>query len=234
MITNKIIVLDGMDASGKETIKHGLISNESFITHGMTNVDFPQYNEPTGQRVREYLNTLNENDKQTHYSIYRDMLLYTQDRLHYFHRNNTGMTVDSMYPDKGIIFDRYTTANMIYQTMMAMMTLGPEYLKMAEDIYVLEHGMLGIPKPDVVIILKNHPDIISENVKKRNLDTDLLETKAYQEKVSNVIDLIDETYGHIFNWKVIDVYDKETMTMLPREDILNKVHNTIKETLLSK
>ena len=188
----KVIDIDGMDGGGKET--QSTITRDRLADMGeeYTLVPFPQYESYSGSLVREYLRN-NKTVNKTLEEIKTDSLLYTFNRFQYFMDN--GFTLAQC---KNYIFDRYTTANMLYQTLDMSIEDKRAYV---EWISNLEYEMLRIPKPDIVIILRCSEKLSIENIRKRGKETDFFESMDMQRKVRENIDFFVKEYG----WVAIDV-----------------------------
>lgn len=213
-----VIAIDGMDCVGKETLKNGLLQTYLNEFHA---ISFPRYETATGRVIRNYLDTLSDDvvdrDIPVH-ERYKNLLYYTMDRLDFFSTNE--------YPL--LLCDRYYTANMLYQPLS--MNSKEERLEFAKKIEKIETESLGIPKADLVIILRNNPDIISKMVEERGNVTDGFESHKTQTKLFKHIEDLQEYYT---NWIIIDV-NKNNNTMYTPAEILEKVVKVIDKRLGDK
>lgn len=156
----KIIVIEGLDGSGKTTQWEMLKSNFNdclFLT-------FPDYDSESGKIVRRYLNGDFEiSDKNTgnkSNSAYSASSFYAIDRYISY------MTVwGEKYRNGGnVISARYTSSNAIYQMTKLPQNEWEGYLNW---LYDYEHDKLGIPKPDFTVFLDVPVEISRELLKKR-------------------------------------------------------------------
>lgn len=215
MINGIVVVIDGMDCVGKETLKNNLLQTCMNEFHS---VSFPQYHKPTGQVVREYMNSLSDNvveEELTLHQRYKHLLHYTVDRLDFFGENQ--------YPL--VLCDRYYTANMLYQP-LSLPTV-EERVAFAQEIEHIETEVFKLPKADLVIILRNHPDIIQRMVVERGNQTDGFESHKTQTKLHKHIDDLADYYD---DWVIIDVNKNDTEMYTP-EEVLMKATEAIQERL---
>lgn len=137
----KIIIIEGLDGSGKSTqfeLLQSRFGNCRFIT-------FPNYDSPSGQIITEYLNG-NFKEENPLKSAYSASTLYAVDRYTSY-KSDWGKDYES---GQNIISARYTTSNAIYQMTKLEKYLWNDYCKW---LYDLEYNKMGIPRPDAVIFL---------------------------------------------------------------------------------
>lgn len=144
MSKGKIIVIDGLDGSGKSTqlelVAEYLQSRDVMCRA----VSFPNYNSHTGALVKDYLNGVIPCEGIN--GAYTASTLYAIDRY-------VSYVTDwkEFYNRGGIILcGRYTTSNAIYQ-----LTKLPqdEQEKFLDWLFDYEFNKLGLPAPDLVLYL---------------------------------------------------------------------------------
>lgn len=144
------IVIDGTDGSGKGTQATRL--HDRLVGEGrdVVLVDFPRYGEPAAYFVERYLRgeygTLKDID------AYRASIFYALDRF------DASFGIRAAL-DRGavVISNRYVSANKGHQ--MGKIAMPEERRRFLEWLNGLEYGILGIPKPDLSILLHVPADI---------------------------------------------------------------------------
>ena len=154
-IKGKLIALVGTDCSGKETQSKKLV--ERLVNEGEKAelMDFPQYNSPTGRIIGQcYLgkdlpkaqgDTLWFGDANS-VSAEVASLYYAADRKYHLPKMNEILDSGSH-----LILDRYVSANKCHQG--GKIESSEERLKFWNWLDELEHGLLGLPKPEHTVFL---------------------------------------------------------------------------------
>ncbi len=151
MMDGKLIVIEGLDGSGKATQAELLFTYLS--QHGLpvAKVSFPDYESDSSALVRMYL----KGEFGSHpddVNAYAASSFYAVDRYASYKRN-----WEAFYQNGGIVIaDRYTTSNAIHQCSKLPKEEWDEYLKWLFDY---EYRLLGIPEPDVTIFLDVAPEV---------------------------------------------------------------------------
>lgn len=148
---NKLIVIEGLDGSGKSTQLDLLISALSAKGKKVRKIKLPDYDSPSSTLVKMYLSGDFGKDPNA-VNAYAAGAFYAVDRYASF-------TLDwktDYESDKIIVADRYATSNSIYQTEKIAEADWDSYLDWSADF---EYNKLGIPKPDAVIYLDMPVDI---------------------------------------------------------------------------
>lgn len=148
---SKLIVIEGLDGSGKSTQLELLISALEKGGKSVRKIKLPDYDSPSSTLVKMYLGGEFGKDPNA-VNAYAAGAFYAVDRYASF-------TLDwkSDYEsDKIIVADRYATSNSIYQTEKIAEADWDSYLDWSADF---EYNKLGIPKPDAVIYLDMPVDI---------------------------------------------------------------------------
>ena len=140
-----LIVLEGLDGSGKGT-QTALLA-EALVKQGrsLRQITFPDYDSPSSALVRMYLNGEFGTDPED-VNPYAASAFYAVDRFASFRKD-----WKKDY-DRGsvILCDRYATSNMVYQMGKSPRKEWDRYLEWVEDF---EYGKLGLPRPDLVLYL---------------------------------------------------------------------------------
>lgn len=154
----KLIIIEGLDGSGKSTQIEILRKRAQQTGKQVRQIKFPNYAEDSSALVRAYL--AGELGSLHEINAYAASVLYSVDRYATFRRH---MKEDY---DNGCIFllDRYTTANMYHQTTKLPKEEWDSFLDWLED---LEYGKMGLPKPDLVLYLDMKPQTAKKLMENR-------------------------------------------------------------------
>lgn len=160
MEKGKVIVLDGLDGSGKSTqldlVYSYLLENE--VNCRM--VSFPNYDTITGQLVESYLKGEIPCDGRV--GAYSASSMYAIDRY-------VSYVTDwkNFYESGGVIVSgRYTTSNAVYQLSKVPAGEREEFLSWLFDY---EYNKLGLPKPDMVLFLDMPVEVSQRLLEQRYL-----------------------------------------------------------------
>ncbi len=124
------------------------MKNEGF---NVLKIQFPDYNDPSSTLVKMYLN--GEFGKEpSDVNAYAASTFYAVDRFASYKRY-----WQKFYLEGGIIIaDRYTTSNAIHQAVKLDKEKREAFFSW---LYDFEFNLLGLPKPDCVILLDVLPDV---------------------------------------------------------------------------
>lgn len=153
-----LIVLEGIDGSGKETQASLLEKKLKEKGREVMHISFPDYKSPSSALVKMYLKgDFGKNPKDV--NPYAASLFYAVDRFASYR-----MKWKDFYQKGGIIIaDRYTTSNMVHQmTKYEDKKERKDFLSWLEKT---EYEELELPVPDLVILL-DIPLRVSENLVK--------------------------------------------------------------------
>lgn len=147
----KLIVLEGLDGSGKGT-HAGLLAKRLF-KEGLKvkKITFPDYKERSSEPVKMYL-AGEFGKKPGDVNAYAASSFYAVDRFASYKK-----FWQTFYEEDGIIIaDRYTTSNATHQMGKLPLEEWDAFLEWLEDY---EYHKLGLPRPDVTLYLDMDPDI---------------------------------------------------------------------------
>ena len=191
-MNGKLIVLEGIDGSGKATqsglLEDHLIKSGKDVMH----ISFPDYGSPSSALVKMYLNG-DFGRAPGDVNPYAASMLYAVDRFASFRTK-----WKSFYESGGIVIaDRYTTSNMVHQ-----MTKYDDEGKRKEFLSWLDHmeyEELELPRPDVVVLLDVPPAVSKKLVRERAKQGGSMDIheqhSAYLEKCCDAYQVLCETYG---------------------------------------
>lgn len=150
MNKGKLLVVEGVDSSGKKTQAELLYNKLLSEGKKVKLITFPNYESPSSSLVKMYLNgDFGENPDEV--NVYASSTFYAVDRFASFKTDWEGF-----YNDGGIIIsDRYTTSNMVHQaSKIKDKDKKDEYL---DWLWELEFNLYKLPVPDMVIFLDVEP-----------------------------------------------------------------------------
>ena len=209
----KIIVIEGIEGSGKETQSKLLVDTLNKMGIKSIEFSFPMYDTPTGRIFKDCL--LNNNN---YFSTKIDTLdpelvcLYTAaDRKYNIKKIN-----DYLMNGYIVVINRYTSSNMANQ--------GSKYEDSEDRFYMyqwidkLEYWLLKLPKPDYTILL-NMPYKYNNQ-----LSFELTNEDSKQERV---LESYLELAG-LYNWDIINCIDED------KEKTIDEIHEEIMELLETK
>ena len=209
----KIIVIEGIEGSGKETQSKLLV--ESLNKMGIKSIEFsfPMYDTPTGRIFKDCL--LSNNNYFNEGIDFLDpelVCLYTAaDRKYNIKKIN-----DYLMNGYIVVINRYTSSNMANQ--------GSKYEDSEDRFYMyqwidkLEYWLLKLPKPDYTILL-NMPYKYNNQ-----LSFELTNEDSKQERV---LESYLELAG-LYNWDIINCIDED------KEKTIDEIHEEIMELLETK
>lgn len=224
----KLIVIDGLDGSGKATQAEILYSKLKNMGKNAYKVDFPDYTSDSSAAVKMYL-TGQLGKEASKINPYMCGLFYTVDRAIQFTKR-----INDIYNqnDSIIICDRYISANVIHQGSKLLSTNDKN--KYFEWIYDLEVNKVGLPRDDITIILSLPVEISQRLMSKRYNNHE--EKKDIHEAdikyLEMCFDTVDKAVKHLneigYNWIKIDCSNKDN-NIRTKEEIENDIWLVVKD-----
>jgi len=150
-MNGKLIVIEGLDGSGKATQSKLLF--EALLSEGKSvrKVSFPNYENDSSALVKMYLAGQFGKDP-ADVNAYAASTFYAVDRYASY-KSDWG----KFYEDGGIVIaDRYTTSNAIHQCSKLPREQWDSFL---DWLMEFEYRLMGIPAPDMVIYLQVDPQV---------------------------------------------------------------------------
>ncbi len=142
---NRLIVIEGLDGSGKSTQVARLKSRLTQAGVPVRQIKLPDYDDPSSTLVRMYLGGA-FGDTPEAVNVYAASSFYAVDRYASFQRHwKADYEAGTL-----ILADRYTTSNAVHQAVKLPKAEWGAYLRWLSDY---EYTKLGIPKPDKVLFL---------------------------------------------------------------------------------
>lgn len=155
----KLIVIEGLDGSGKHT--QAVLLHDYLKSAGMPVrlVSFPDYESPSSSLVKMYLAGDFGKDADS-VNPYASSSFYAVDRFASFRTK-----WQNFYENGGIVIaDRYTTSNAVHQCSKFPVEQWDDFLKWLSDF---EYKYIGIPEPDIVIYLRTDTSISQKLMSER-------------------------------------------------------------------
>ncbi|MEG0913734.1 MAG: thymidylate kinase [Oscillospiraceae bacterium] len=155
----KLIVIEGLDGSGKATQTNKLKETLTAEGKSVEALSFPCYDSDSSALVRMYLSgQLGQRPEDV--NCYAASTFYAADRYASYRA-----VWGQRYLAGGMfVADRYTTSNAVHQMCKLERARWDEYL---DWLFDFEYSKLGIPKPDAVIYLDMQPETSDRLMQKR-------------------------------------------------------------------
>ena len=158
MAEGKLIVIEGLDGSGKATQTGLLCARLEREGRPFRRISFPDYEEPSSALVKLYLSgslgSLGE------VNAYGASLFYAVDRYASYLAHWKG----DYLAGRLVVADRYATSNVAHQMSKLPREEWDDYLRWLEDT---EYVRVGIPRPDLVIYLDMDPEVSRKLLSRR-------------------------------------------------------------------
>ncbi len=220
-----LIVIDGVDASGKQTQSDLLLKRLRNEGRDVRMISFPAYDKPSSTLVKMYLG----GDFGAHPS---DVNAYATSTFYAVDRFATYRTDWGSDYEKGtiILADRYVSSNLIHQA--SKIDLPEEKDLFIDWLDDLEHNIYSLPRPDVTIFLDMPPQYGAALMKDRANKADGSEKKDIHE---NDFAYLKKSYDNALyvakrcGWKRIFCVENDKIRSL--ESIHEDIYSVVKEFL---
>jgi dTMP kinase len=227
----KLIVIDGSDGTGKATQTKLLVERLKSEDIPVETLDFPQYEMNLfGKLIGECLSGLHGDFIGLDPKI--ASVLYAADRYESKRKIDKWLTAG-----KVVVLDRYVSANQMHQG--GKIRDAKERKAFLQWLDQMEHGVFGLPRPDIILYLALPVEITLKLLKEKQMaeKKKYLTKGARDQAESNVKHLVDAQQSALKliqasnAWKKIICSDKKGI--LPREDIHGKIWSIV-EPLASR
>lgn len=159
-----LIVIEGIDGSGKTTQYERLISTLSASGIACCGTSFPNYESVSGALVKAYLGGTFGTDPDS-VNAFAASSFFAVDRYASFKTDPWGDT----YRNGGLVISaRYTTSNAIHQAAKLSPEKRDEFFTWLEDY---EYNHLDLPRPDAVFFLDLPVEIAIDHILSREAET---------------------------------------------------------------
>lgn len=229
----KFIVIDGIDGAGKATQTKILV--EALRAQGkmVETLDFPRYyNNFFGAMIGQGLRGDFGDFLAVHPKI--ASVLYACDRL-----ESTTQINEWLLKGKIVVADRYTSSNQIHQG--GKCKTEKERKEFLNWLDKMEHEVLGVPRPDLIIYL-SLPVAVSQSLLKKAKSQVEQNKKDFKKRyLKGAKDLAEENIEHMEasrksaysiikaknNWKMIECFDKKKGVLRSIEDIHREIYRLL-------
>ena len=190
----KLIVLEGIDGSGKSTQYRRLCQRMENDKIDYNHIVFPRYDKESSALLRLYLGGAFGTDPGD-VNAYTASTFYAVDRFASY-RDDWG----KIYENGGLILsDRYTTSNAVHQGCKLPDDELPDFFNWLAD---LEYVKMGLPRPDLVIYLDVDIETATRRMRRReaknNTQADIHEKDtAYLERCLRTAGMAAAHYGWV-------------------------------------
>ena len=224
MKKGKFIVLDGNDGSGKATQSRLLAETLMGESIDSVRMDFPAYDRNFfGEFIGECL--AGKHGDFLHLDPKIASAIYALDRL-----ESTERIYQALEEGRVVIADRFSSSNQIHQG--GKISNEQERITFIEWLDRMEHGILHLPRPDLIIYLRVPVEMsLKLLLEKRAAKNQHLSvgTKDTVEEDRNYLERSHATANwlatHQKNWKVIDCINQSGMRSV--EDIYSEVRKIV-------
>ena len=196
MEKGKLIVVDGLDGSGKGTQSDKLVVHLNRVDKPTVKISFPNYEDKAAGALKMYLDGEFGTDPDS-VNAYAASTFFAVDRFSSYKR----VWQSKMYAGTNVVCDRYTTSNAIHQMAKLPKDKWDDFLSWLFDF---EFGKLGLPSPDMVIYLDMDVEVsqklIEGRCKDKNIKKDIHEANvAYLAKCREAAHYCADKLG----WNII-------------------------------
>ena len=215
---SKIIVIEGLDGSGKATQTKILAEMLESKGYKVRKLEFPDYANPSSSLVKMYLGG-DFGSNPSDVNAYAASAFYAVDRvasfLQFWKKDYEDGTV--------ILSDRYATSNIIYQMSKVEDSQRDEFIEWQNDF---EYNKLGIPQPDAVIYLDVEPEV-SQKLMEKRYGGDMTKMDLHERNVKFLLDCRKSALyaAEKCNWKVINCCENGEIKTI------EKISEEIKEAI---
>ena len=220
-----LIVIEGVDASGKATQTKKLCERLTAEGKSIMKITFPDYDSPSSAPVKMYLSgELGETADSV--NAYAASALFAVDRFCSYRKN-----WKSFLDGGGIVIaDRYVTSNFIHQaSKISDKTERDKYLDFQADF---EYEKIGLPKPDAVLFLDVPPEVSLELIAKRENKFDAEAVHDIHERDSNHLFKAYESAVYVADkFGYIKIQCTEEKTLKTIDEIADLVYKSIENII---
>lgn len=218
----KLIVIDGLDGSGKATQANKLFEYFKKNKYNAYKISFPAYESPSSTAVQMYLNGELGSDPLA-LNPYMCSTFYAVDRAIQYTKTLKGIFDQ---PDAVIVADRYISANIIHQGGKIQDIC--ERKKFFQWAYDFETNLMKIPRDDITIFLdvpvwKSQELMLQRyngNSEKRDIhEASVKYLEMCHDSANTAVDILRESG---YNWVRVNCLNREN-NLRTVDDIFNSI-----------
>ena len=220
----KLIVIEGVDSSGKQTQSH-LLEEKLKKERDVVSISFPNYKSESSSVVKMYLNG-DFGDNPNLISPYAASTFFAVDRF----ASINGEMKKYFSSSNIIIADRYVTSNMVHQA--SKIHDLKEKDKFLDWLYDFEYNVMSHPKPDLVIFLDMPVEYARSLMKTRLNKIDNTSVKDIHERSKDHLQLSYDNAVYVANkykWCTIKCVRDGQIRKI--NDISSEIYNKVKSIL---
>lgn len=219
-MAGKLIVVEGLDGSGKATQTQKLYEYLIGLNQQALKITFPDYDSPASSLVKMYLNG-ELGDKPSDVNAYAASSFYAVDRVASYLKS----WKKGYESGKTILCDRYATSNIIYQMSKMPQNQWDSFMDWQYDF---EYDKLGLPAPDRVIYLDVEPEV-SQKLMLKRYNGDESKKDLHEKNVDFLLSCRKSALyaADKLNWKVISCCENGEMKTI--ENIFQEILSSLKE-----
>ena len=222
MAKGKLIVLEGIDGSGKSAQYRRLCARFDEMGMAYHHIVFPRYDQESSALIRMYLNGA-FGAHPSDVNAYAASTFFAVDRYASYQR----VWKDDYAAGGLILSDRYTTSNAVHQGGKLEGAAREEFFSW---LYDLEFCRMGLPKPDLVLCLDMPVEIAETLMRKRESDTG---TKAdiheRNDKYLHQCREVARQAAAYFGWTVVSCVKDGKLRSI--EDIHEELYSYVKKCM---
>lgn len=210
----KIIVIEGLDGSGKNT-QARILTDKLAENMNVKRLSYPDYDSQSSALVKMYLGGELGDDPMA-VNAYAASSFYAVDRIASYLKHWKADFENGM----NFVFDRYTTSNAVYMLSKLQEDEKEAFLKW---LYDYEFNKMGLPKPHKVIYL-DMPTEISQRLMSKRYEGDESKKDLHEKNVDFLkICRTNALFAAgVLGWTVIECSDGENPYTI--EEIAEKVY----------
>lgn len=222
-MSGKLIVIEGLDGSGKSTQMERLTENLNCAGVKYKRIKLPNYGNASCSLVDMYLNG-DFGKKPEDVNAYAASSFYAVDRFASFKQ----LWGKDYLSGSLILADRYATSNAVHQMVKLPESQWDEYLNWLEDY---EYVKMGIPKPTTVIFL-DMPVEVSQKLMSERYHGDEKKKDVHEADIEYLKKCREAAFyaADKLSWNIISCTDGEEVKSI--EKIADEIFAVVKKELL--